>query len=104
MGLAVVGRVAPARIDDVHGGCAASPAPRHRGHLGSTLWGACRLQLRRGRAAPGRAALVADRAVARSLSYVRLLLRERRLALAAELRREVPAAPRLSGVVPGRRV
>src|SRR5712691_10507069 len=105
MGLTVVGRPAAGGVDGFDSRCAAAHAPaRDRGAVRSTLRRAHRLQLRRRRPAHRRSVVLADDAIARSLSVLRLLLPERRLAVGLELRSEVPAADPLRSVVRRRRI
>src|SRR6266566_7943667 len=104
MGLAIVGRAAARSGDGFDGGCAAAAPARDRDAVRSHLRRTCRLQLRRRRSAPRRPALLATHARSRALSHVRLLLRERRIAVGAEFRSEIPATHPLRRVVRRRRI
>src|SRR5205823_14274292 len=80
----------------------AAPLPaRERHNPGPTLWCAPRVQFRCEEGAARGAALLADCPRARPVSELRLLLRERRIPVGPEFRREIPASYQLPRLVPG---
>src|SRR5258705_10923869 len=103
MGLAIVGCAAAGGGDSIDGGCAAAAPARDRDTVRSLVRRPRRLQLRRRRPAPRRAAVLAAHARSRALSLVRLLPPERRVTVGAEFRPEVPAAHPLRPGVSRRR-
>src|SRR5258705_11274952 len=92
MGLAIVGCAAAGGGDSIDGGCAAAAPARDRDTVRSLVRRPRRLQLRRRRPAPRRAAVLAAHARTSALSRIRLLPPERRRAVDAGIATQIPAA------------